>query len=147
MNNSWMVAFQRHYLLSILLLLQLKIKAYVQKDKKKVSNIDKDIKHLNKNQKVIASSLEAIEMIMMSLVKTVKTLISPKRQANAKQQVSNIIYNLEINKIEENENNYGSHPTNQNVVNYFNYHSNNDVIHHEDDYPGMKKIFFYVNNC
>lgn len=64
-----------------------------------VSNIDKDIEHLNKNQKVITSTLEAIEMIMMSLA-TIKTLIS-LRQANAKPQL-NIIDNLEKNKIEEN---------------------------------------------
>jgi len=37
-----------------------------------VSNIDKDIQHLNKNQKVIASTLEAIEMIIMSLAKQLK---------------------------------------------------------------------------
>lgn len=88
-----------------------------------VSNIDKVLEHLNKKQKVTTSALDAIEMLMLGHAKTIKTF-SPRRQATAKQQISNIIGNLEMDQIDENENYHGSRSTNQHV------------IHHEDrDYP------------
>lgn len=105
-----------------------RVRKEMQKDS--VSNIDKVIEHLNKRQKV--SALDAIEMLILSHAKTIKTY-SPRRQATAKQQISNIIGSLEMDQIEENENYHGSHSTNRHVVNC---QSNNDVIHHEDrDYP------------
>jgi len=114
-----------------------------------VSNIDKVLEHLNKKQKVTTSALDAIEMLMLGHAKTIKTF-SPRRQATAKQQISNIIGNLEMDQIDENENYHGSRSTNQHVIHHedrdyptttdqhvVNYRSNNeDVVYHEDrDYP------------
>jgi len=107
-----------------------------------VSNIDKVLEHLNEKQKVTTSALDAIEMLMLSHAKTIKTF-SPRRQATAKQEISNIIGNLEM---DENENYHGSRSTNQHVIHHedrdypattyqhvVNYRSNNDdVIYHED---------------
>jgi len=76
-----------------------RVRKEMQKDS--VSNIDKVIEHLNKRQKV--SALDAIEMLILSHAKTIKTY-SSRRQATAKQQISNIIGNLEMDQIEENEN-------------------------------------------
>lgn len=92
------------------------------------------LEHLNKKQKVTTGSLDAVEMLMLSHAKTMKTF-SPRRQAIAKQQISNIISNLEIDQIEENEKNQDSHPTNQHV-DVVNYNINTDhVIHHQNVYP------------
>lgn len=85
-----------------------------------VSNIDKVIEHLNKKQKVTSSALDAVEMLLMSHAKTIKTF-SPRRQAIAKKQISEIIGNLEMDQIEENEylmKNSGSlQPINQTIQN------------------------------
>lgn len=111
-----------------------RIRTERQKDHTAVSNIDKVIEHLNKKQKVTTGSLDAVEMLMLSHAKTMKTF-SPRRQAIAKQQISNIIGNLGIDQIEENEKNQDSHPTNQHV-DAVNYNANTDhVIHHQNVYP------------
>jgi len=104
-----------------------------KRQNEQVSNIDKVIEHLNKKQKVTTSALDTVEMLMLSHVKTIKTF-SPRRLAIAKQQISNVFGNLEMDLIEENENYHGSHPTNQQGVDYRS--NNDDVIHREDcDYP------------
>jgi len=63
------------------------------------SNIDKVLEHLNKKQKI---PLDAVEMLMLSHAKTIKTF-SPKRQAIAKKNITEIVTNLELEQIEENE--------------------------------------------
>lgn len=109
----------------------IKIKKSQLREKQKeptVSNIDKLIEHLNKKQKVTSGALDAVEMLMMSHAKTIKTF-SPKRQAIAKKQISEINGNLEIDQIEENEyliNNSGSlQPIYQTVQD--GYHNNQHV--------------------
>ncbi|XP_060878281.1 uncharacterized protein LOC132950749 [Metopolophium dirhodum] len=63
------------------------------------SNVDKVLEHLNKKQKI---PLDAVEMLMLSHVKTIKTF-SPRRQAIAKKNITEIVTNLELEQIEENE--------------------------------------------
>jgi len=63
------------------------------------SNVDKVLEHLNKKQK---TPLDAVEMLMLSHAKTIKTF-SPRRQAIAKKNITEIITNLELEQIEENE--------------------------------------------
>lgn len=60
------------------------------------------LEHINKKQKTTPSALDAVDMLMMSHAKTIKTF-SARRQAIAKKQISDIIGNLEIEQIEENE--------------------------------------------
>lgn len=59
------------------------------------------LEHLNKRQKT-TSSLDAVEMLMMSHAKTIKTF-SPKRQAIVKKQISEIVGNFELEQIDEDE--------------------------------------------
>jgi len=58
------------------------------------------LEHLNKKQK---TPLDAVEMLMLSHAKTIKTF-SPRRQAIAKKNITEIVTNLELEQIEENEN-------------------------------------------
>lgn len=82
---------------------QIKRKQGREKDiVKNVSNIDKVLEHLNKKPKFTPSAMDAVELLMMSHAKTIKTF-SLKRQANAKKLISSIIGDLEIEQIEENE--------------------------------------------
>lgn len=62
------------------------------------------LEHLNKRQKVTPSALDAVEMLMLSHAKTLKTF-SKRRQAIAKKRIAEIIVDLEIEQIDENENN------------------------------------------
>lgn len=66
------------------------------------SNVDKVLEHLSKKQKISHSAMDAVDMLMMSHAKTIKTF-STKRQAIAKKQISELISNLELEQIEEDE--------------------------------------------
>ena len=67
-----------------------------------VSNIDKVLEHLSKKQKTTSSALDAVDMLMMSHAKTIKTF-SAKRQALAKKKISELVSDLEMEEIEEKE--------------------------------------------
>lgn len=56
------------------------------------SNVDKVLEHLNKIQKF---PLDAVEMLMLSHAKTIK-IFSPKRQAIAKNIITEIVTNFEL---------------------------------------------------
>jgi len=57
------------------------------------------LEHLNKKQKF---PLDAVEILMLSHAKTIKTF-SPKLQAKAKEIITEIVTNYELEQIEENE--------------------------------------------
>lgn len=83
------------------------------------------LEHLNKKQ---ITPLDAIEMLMLSHAKTIKTF-SPKRQAIAKKNISEIISNLELEQIEENEYRHYYQPEPQ--LTYKSYQPTDDVQAYE----------------
>lgn len=106
-----------------------------------LSNVDKVLEHLSKKRQITSNTLDAVEMLMMSHAKTIKTF-SPRRQAIAKKKISEIIGTLEIDQIEENEYGSVSHlqltcdPTNQTTHDGF--YSNNQfdtMDYHQTNQP------------
>lgn len=78
------------------------------------SNVDKVLEHLNKKQK---TPLDSVEMLMLSHAKAIKTF-SPRRQAIAKKNITEIVTNLELEQIEENELTYQPHQPTDDVQTY-----------------------------
>lgn len=62
-----------------------------------VSNVNKVLEHLSKKQKISHSALDAVDMLMMSHAKSIKSF-STKRQAFAKKKISEFVSDLEILK-------------------------------------------------